>query len=104
MKSFKMGPQYFPYTNPGFSEKITLPNVNKLVKPIPLQKFEINKEKKILTSGYDFIDLDKLLKKNKKKYLVGDLREIAKRLEIEDYDKKGKTELTELIKTKIGVK
>ena len=99
-----MGPEYFPYTNPSFTERITLPNENKLVTPIPLQKFEINKEKKILTSGYDFIDIDKLMKKNRKKYLVGELREIARRLEIEGYEKKGKTDLTELIKVKIGVK
>ena len=99
-----MDPQYFPYTSPKFSEKIILPSTDTLIKPIPLPKFEVNKEKKTLTSGYDFIDLDKLLKKNKKKYLVGELREIAKKLEITDYDKKGKTELTQLIKTKIGVK
>jgi len=99
-----MEPQYFPYTSPGFSEKITLPRAENLITPIPLKKFEINKEKKILTSGYDFVDLDKLLKKNKKKYLVGELRDIARRLEISGYEKKGKTELTELIKNKIGIK
>lgn len=99
-----MDPRYFPYSSPKFSEKIVLPSTDNLIKPIPLKNFEINKERKILTSGYDFIDLDKLMKKNRKKYLVGELRDIAKRLEISGYDKKGKKELTEIIKTKIGVK
>ena len=98
-----MDPLYFPYTSPSFSEKIMLPNEEKSIEPIPLKKFEVNREKKILTSGYDYIDINRLLKKNKKKYLVGELREIARRLEIPDYQKKGKTELTELIKRKIGL-
>ena len=99
-----MDPQYFPYTKPKFSEKIQIPNEDVLIKPIPLKRIKINKEKKILTSGYDFIDLDKLLKRNKKKYLVGELREIAQKLQIPDFQKKGKTELVNLIKRKINVK
>ena len=43
------------------------------------------------------------MKKDRKKYLVGELREIARRLKIPGYDKRGKTELTALIKKKIGV-
>ena len=92
---------YFPYNKPTYSEKIIIPRENNIVKIISAQKFKPTESKKDLLEKYSFIDFDKLLKRNKKKYTVAELREIAKRLDIPpSYPK---LQLVDLIKNKIGL-
>ena len=88
----------------GNSEKITgaeIPYTDTIVEKKPLQKFEINEKKKTVDEKYSFIDTEKLLKLNNKKYTVKELREIAERIDIDPNNKK--LELVKLIKLKIGL-
>lgn len=86
------------------SEKITrveIPYTDTIVEKKSLQNFEINEKKKTVDEKYSFIDTEKLLKLNNKKYTVRELREIAERIDIDPNNKK--LELVKLIKLKIGL-
>ena len=96
-----MATNYFPFSKPTYSKKIVLPVEDTLVSKIPLPKFEINKEKKYVSPEYNFIDREKLLKLNKKKYTVDELREIAFKLNIPRTQ--SKLELVKAIKLKTGI-
>ena len=93
---------YSGYTNPQFKEKIVIPYKKTIVEKVPTVEFEINQEKAKLEDKYKFINLDKLLKKaGSKSYTIAELREIAKKIDIPITN--SKTELSRLIKLKIGV-
>ena len=96
-----MAENYFPYNNPTFSKKIILPKKNTILKFKPLEDFEINNERRVISSEYNFIDRDKLLKLNKKKYTVDELRDIAFKLGIPRTQKK--SELISSIRLKTGI-
>jgi hypothetical protein len=96
-----MATNYFPFSNPTYSKKIVLPVEDTLVSKIPLPNFEINKERKYVSPEYNFIDTEKLLKLNKKKYTVDELREIAFKLNIPRTQ--SKLELVKAIRLKTGI-
>ena len=96
-----MADEYFPYSIPTFSKKIILPKEKTLLEHIPLPKFEINNERRIISPEYSFIDREKLLKLNKKKYTVDELRDIAFKLGIPRTQKK--LELIKSIRLKTGI-
>ena len=96
-----MAENYFPYNNPTFSQKIILPEEETIVETIPLPKFDINKERKYVLPEYNFIDKEKLLKLNKKKYTVEELRDIAFKLNIPRTQ--SKLELVKAIRLKTGI-
>lgn len=86
---------------PTFSKKITIPKLKTIIDFIPLPVFKINNKKKVVSSEYNFIDREKLLKLNKKKYTVEELRDIAFKLNIPRTQ--SKKELTDAIKLKTGI-
>lgn len=97
----KITVNYIGYTKPQYKEKIIIPNKKTIVDKVPQQKLEINQEKAKIDNKYQFINLDKLLKrKGAKSYTIAELREIAKKIDIPITN--SKTELTRLIKLKIG--
>ena len=96
-----MATNYFPFNNPTYSKKVVLPREDTIVEKIPLPKFEINKEKKYVSPEYNFIDREKLLKLNKKKYTVEELRQIAFKLNIPRTQ--SKLELVKAIRLKTGI-
>ena len=81
--------------------RVSLPNKSTIVEKIPLQKFKINENKTTVEDKFSFIDIEKLLKQNNKKYTVAELREIASRIGVDPNNKK--LELVKLIKLKIGI-
>lgn len=96
-----MSSNYFPFKVPEFREKIVFPQIKTIVDEIPREKMNVNKKVESIPYEYNFIDRDKLLKLNKKKYTVGELREIAKKLEIDQ--KQGKQDLINAIRAKIKI-
>ena len=81
--------------------EVEIPSTDTIVEKKPLEKFKINEKKKTVDEKYSFIDIEKLLKLNNKKYTVKELREIAERIDIDPNNKK--LELVKLIKLKIGL-
>lgn len=81
--------------------EVEIPRTDTIVEKKPLEKFKINEKKKTVDEKYSFIDIEKLLKLNNKKYTVKELREIAERIDIDPNNKK--LELVKLIKLKIGL-
>lgn len=81
--------------------EVEIPSTDTIVEKKPLEKFKINEKKKTVDEKYSFIDIEKLLKLNNKKYTVKELREIAARIDIDPNNKK--LELVKLIKLKIGL-
>lgn len=92
---------FLPWRNPKYKEKITIETNSTEIKEINLPKFDINQKEFLIDEKYRFIDIDKLLKLNNKKYEVKELREIASKLDIPLNNKK--LELVRLIKLKIGL-
>tara|TARA_R110001592_G_scaffold18816_17_gene77903 strand:- start:31869 stop:32168 length:300 start_codon:yes stop_codon:yes gene_type:complete len=92
---------FLPWRNPTYKEKIIIPSSDTIVSRIDLPKFEINQKEFLIDEKYRFIDIDKLLKLNNKKYEVKELKEIASKLGISINNKK--LELVRLIKLKIGL-
>ena len=80
---------------------VKIPYTETVVEKKPLEKFKINEKSKTVDEKYSFIDTEKLLKLNNKKYTVKELREIAARIDIDPNNKK--LELVKLIKLKIGL-
>ena len=97
----KISVEYFGFTEPKFEEKIVIPKNKTLLNRVKLSEFEINQEKAKVDQRYNFIDIDKLLKRKGKKYTIADLRDIASKIGIPITN--SKPELTRLIKLKIGV-
>lgn len=93
--------EYFGFTEPNFKEKIVIPQRKTIVEEIELPQYEINQEKAKIDKKYRFIDTDKLLKLQGKKYTIAELRDIAQKLDIPITN--SKPELTRLIKLKIGI-
>tara|TARA_R110002096_G_scaffold28567_3_gene86535 strand:+ start:186 stop:485 length:300 start_codon:yes stop_codon:yes gene_type:complete len=92
---------FLPWREPSYKEKIVIKSTNTIVNKIELPKFEINQKEFLIDEKYRFIDIDKLLKLNNKKYEVKELKEIASKLNIPLNNKK--LELVRLIKLKIGL-
>ena len=92
---------FLPWREPSYKEKIVIKSTNTIVDKIELPKFEINQKEFLIDEKYRFIDIDKLLKLNNKKYEVKELKEIASKLGIPLNNKK--LELVRLIKLKIGL-
>lgn len=92
---------FLPWRKPEFKEKISIPVTKTVVEKIPLPEFEINQKEFLIDEKYRFIDIEKLLKINKKKYEIKELKEIAFKLGIPRDNKK--LELVRLIKLKIGI-
>lgn len=92
---------FLPWREPSYKEKIVIKSSNTIVNKIELPKFEINQKEFLIDEKYRFIDIDKLLKLNNKKYEVKELKEIASKLGIPLNNKK--LELVRLIKLKIGL-
>ena len=92
---------FLPWREINYKEKISIPSSTTIVKKISLPEFEINQKEFLIDEKYRFIDLDKLLKLNNKKYEIKELKEIASKLGIPINNKK--LELVRLIKLKIGL-
>ena len=92
---------FFPYFKKKYQGKIKLNNITTELKFIDLPKFEINQKKALIDEKYKFIDLDKLLKLNGKKYTSAELKDIALKIGVPANNKK--LELVRLIKLKIGI-
>ena len=92
---------FLPWRDPTYKEKIVISSTETIVKRISLPKFEINQKEFLIEEKYRFIDIEKLLKLNNKKYEVKDLKDIASKLGIPINNKK--LELVRLIKLKIGI-
>ena len=92
---------FLPWREPSYKEKIVIKSTNTIVNKIELPKFEINQKEFLIDEKYRFIDIDKLLKLNNKKYEVKELKEIASKLNIPLNNKK--LELVRLLKLKIGL-
>lgn len=97
----KISIQYFGFTEPQYKEKIVIPSKKTTLKEIELPQYEINQEKSKIDEKYKFIDAEKLLKINGKKYTIAELRDIADKIGIPVTN--SKPELTRLIKLKIGI-
>ncbi len=92
---------FLPWKTASFKEKIVIPSQNTVVNKIDLPEFEINQKEFLIDEKYRFIDIDKLLKLNNKKYEIKELKDIASKLGIPLNNKK--LELVRLIKLKIGL-
>ena len=92
---------FLPWRDPEYKEKIVISSTTTLVKKVDLPEFEINQKEFLIDEKYRFIDIDKLLKLNNKKYEIKELKEIASKLDIPLNNKK--LELVRLIKLKIGL-
>jgi len=92
---------FLPWRKPNFKEKISISSAVTVVKKIKLPDFQINQKEFLIDEKYRFIDIEKLLKINNKKYDVKELRDISAKLEL-PLNKK-KLELVKQIKQKIGI-
>ena len=92
---------FFPASQPNYEEPVKLEYKNSQFQMNPLPKFQLNKKKREVDSKYSFVDLDKLLKRDGKKYSIAELKDIARRLGIPVTGKK--KEITDLIKLKIDI-
>ena len=92
---------FLPWREPTYKQKISISSQSTIVNKIELPKFEINQKEFLIDEKYRFIDVDKLLKLNNKKYEVKELKDIASKLGIPINNKK--LELVRLIKLKIGL-